>query len=576
VQGVRRIVAGNARHLEANPAAGGGVIEHGKDVLSAPDFGDAFDQVGARRPRRRTRRPLAAPFPMTDRLTISLRAVSVRRGDKWVLRDISWLLRPGQRWALVGDNGAGKTQLLKLLSGDVWPTPGGPKSSGGRARFKNGERSYQAGGLAIDLIDAKRRVAYVGAEQQDKYARYGWNLRVRDLVATGLHRTDLLLLPVTAPQARRVAVVLRAYGLQRHAGRKFLSLSYGQQRLALLARALVQDPDWLLLDELYNGLDANYRRRIDTALEAAARSGRSWVATAHRAVDVPQGTRHMLELRAGHVHAVKDIGAPDLERLTERAGESPSDPARTNKAVGTRRSESPRHVAATRAPVLVRLSQAAVYVDYRPVLRDLDWQLRSGEHWAIYGANGAGKTSFLKLLYGDLSPALGGSIERAGFPPGTPIAEWKQQVGYVSPELQSDYAINVSVLDLVASGRYASIGLVEELTARDRRVAGDWLRFFGLFSVAKRRPRELSYGQLRRALIARAMAADARILLLDEPLTGLDPTQRAIVKRLLERLTQRLTLVIAVHHAQDLPRGMTHGLRLHNRRAFPADAYSAT
>ncbi len=72
------------------------------------------------------------------------------------------------------------------------------------------------------------------------------------------------------------------------------------------------------------------------------------------------------------------------------------------------------------------------------------------------------------------------------------------------------------------------------------------------------------------------MAADARILLLDEPLTGLDPTQRAIMKRLLERLMRRVTLVVAVHHAEDLPRGMTHGLRLHNRRAHPADSYSAT
>jgi ABC-type molybdenum transport system ATPase subunit/photorepair protein PhrA len=132
------------------------------------------------------------------------------------------------------------------------------------------------------------------------------------------------------------------------------------------------------------------------------------------------------------------------------------------------------------------------------------------------------------------------------------------------------------VFDLVASGRYASIGLVDAATAADRRVAAHWLRFFGLLSVAKRRPRELSYGQLRRALVARAMAADARILLLDEPLTGLDPTQRAIMKRLLGRLMKQLTLIIAVHHAADLPRGMTHGLRLHNRRAYPVDSNSAT
>jgi len=518
---------------------------------------------------------------MKSRLAVLLHAVSVRRGDKWVLRDISWCVRPGERWALVGDNGAGKTQLLKLLSGDVWPTPGGPGRPRGDGSGPQGEgRRYLAGGRQVELIDAKRRVAYLGAEQQDKYARYGWNLRVCDLVATGLHRTDLLLMPVTPRQARQVAAGLRVCGLQRHASREFLSLSYGQKRLALLARALVQDPDWLLLDELYNGLDASYRRRIDAVLAAAARRGQSWVVTAHRTADVPRGTRGLLELAEGRVQAVKRLRASDLVRLAQRAGES------ARPRVGARRGAAgklqgkppgkPPATARADASVLVRLSHVDLFVEYRPVLRDLDWTLRKGEHWAVYGANGAGKSSFLKLLYGDLSPAVGGRIERAGFPRGTHIAEWKRRTGYVSPELQSDYAVDVTLWDLVASGRYASIGLVDAPTAADRRVAAYWLRFFGLWTVAKRRPRELSYGQLRRALIARAMAADARIVLLDEPLTGLDPTQRAIMKRLLERLMRRVTLVAAVHHAEDLPRGMTHGLRLHNRRAYPADSYSAT
>ncbi|MGO9635885.1 MAG: ATP-binding cassette domain-containing protein [Steroidobacteraceae bacterium] len=493
------------------------------------------------------------------RLDISLHAVSVRRGGKWVLRDITLRLAAGERWALIGDNGAGKTQLLKLLAGDVWPTPTGRE-----------KRSYRLGRREIDLIEAKPRIAYVGAELQDKYARYGWDLSVRDLIAAGLHGTDLLLWPATAAERGRVTATLRACGLGRLAGRRFSSLSYGQKRLALLACALARQPDWLLLDEFYNGLDTGYRRRIERILETVRAAGRSWIAVTHRAGDVPRGTRGIIELHDGRLRSIKAIGRAAVARLAGGGGPGPNRKRRRRTATAAVHGRAA-------GPLLLRLERADLYVDYRAVLLDLNWELRKGQHWAVFGANGSGKTSFLKLLYGDLSPALGGRIERAGFPAGTPISLWKQQVGYVSPELQADYAVDVTIRDLVASGRHASIGLADAPTVQDRRAAARWLRYFRLVSVAGRRPRELSYGQLRRALIARALTAQARILLLDEPLTGLDPRQRAAMKRLLEPLMRKhLTVVIAVHHAEDLPRGMTHGLRLHKRRAYPSDGGFAT
>ncbi len=240
---------------------------------------------------------------MNPRLAVTLRAAGVRRGDTWVLRGINWQLEPGERWALLGENGAGKTQLLKLLSGDIWPTP---------TRAGAAPRCYRAGGHLLELIDAKRRMAYLGGELQDKYARYGWNLRVRDVVATGLHRTDLLLAPVTRAQAGQVSAMLRACGIKRLAAREFLSLSYGEKRLALLARALVQRPDWLLLDEVYNGLDREYRGRIDSVLAAARAQGQSWIATAHRAMDVPPGTRSLIELSEGRIRRMTRLSARGL------------------------------------------------------------------------------------------------------------------------------------------------------------------------------------------------------------------------------------------------------------------------
>ena len=121
---------------------------------------------------------------------------------------------------------------------------------------------------------------------------------------------------------------------------------------------------------------------------------------------------------------------------------------------------------------------------------------------------------------------------------------------------------NVGVQDLLG------IGLNQAPDAQDLRAAQFWLKFFALSELAQRRPRELSYGQMRRALLARAMAGAPRLLLLDEPFTGLDPLQRALHREMLSGLMMRgITLIMAVHHTEDLPAGITHVLRLHNRRA---------
>jgi molybdate transport system ATP-binding protein len=480
-------------------------------------------------------------------MQISLRQVSLRRASRWALRDITWHLLPGERWALTGANGAGKTQLLKLLATDVWPTPTGREA-----------QTYHLGRREMDRQEARSQIVYLGAEAQDKYSRYAWNPSVSDLLASGLHQTDLLLTPARPREARQVAAMLRACGMTSLAARPYLSLSYGQKRLALLARALIRRPDWLLLDEFYNGLDAMYRWRIDKLLAAALRRGQSWVVAAHRGIDVPRGTTRLIELGDGRIVRIAPL---------RRAALAARDPKRR---IGTMRARS-------RVPgkVLVRLTDADLYLDYRPVLLGVNWQLRAGEHWAITGPNGAGKSSFLKMLYGDLSPALGGRIERAGYPAGTPIEAWKRRIGYVSPELQTDYLIDVTVAELVASGRHASIGLSEPASRADKQCARRWLKFFELSGQAAMRPRELSYGQMRRALLARALAANPRILLLDEPVTGLDPLQRALIRRLLEHLMKRrLAVVMAVHHPEDLPRGITGVLHLSRRRAVVAESAS--
>jgi molybdate transport system ATP-binding protein len=214
---------------------------------------------------------------------------------------------------------------------------------------------------------------------------------------------------------------------------------------------------------------------------------------------------------------------------------------------------------------LLRLRQAAVYREEQPVIGLFDWTLERGQHWHLRGANGAGKSTFIAMLYGDLWPAHGGKRERQW-----PAADdWKARVGLVSPELQARYAATgCTVEQIVASGFHASIGLNEWPTAAELRGVRRELRSWGLTELATRQARELSYGQLRLALVARAFVRARRLWLLDEPFDGLDAAGRQRLRARLDAAVSRgATVVMATHHDEDVPAYVTHVLRLRRGRA---------
>ena len=454
-----------------------------------------------------------------------------------VLDEIDFTLHRGERWALIGPNGSGKTFLLKMLRGDVWPTPTGR------------ERRHSR-------LD-KEQIAYVGPERQDKYVRYGWDLTVAQVVTTGLFDEDIPLTQPSRAQRQRVSRVLQRFGLTGLRRRRMLTLSYGQRRLVLVARAFAGDARVLLLDEVFNGLDVRAREKLRRALERP-RGGHDWVLTSHRPKELPANVTHVARIDGGKM--------VETRRGGQRAGTAAIRRPRPKRA---RYSEI---TSVSTSQWLVRISNATIYRDYRPVIRDLNWTLRAGEHWAVLGANGSGKSTLLSLIYGDLHPALGGTIERAGLSVGERIEDWKRRVAWVSPELQADHYAAQSLEEVVISGRYSSVGLNAPPTAADRRSARRWLEFFGIAELRDRGPRSVSYGQMRLALLARAMANDPELLLLDEPCTGLDGDMRAHVLDEIERLARNGTqIVMAVHDADDIVPAVRNVLKIRagNARSEP-------
>jgi ABC-type molybdenum transport system ATPase subunit/photorepair protein PhrA len=204
-----------------------------------------------------------------------------------------------------------------------------------------------------------------------------------------------------------------------------------------------------------------------------------------------------------------------------------------------------------------------VWLDERVILDGLSLEIHPGECWVVHGANGSGKTTLLRTLYGDFGVATGGRIHRADIEPGVPLEEFKRRAGFVAAHLQADHPHHLSVSEIVQSGRHASIGLNDASTASDRAAARRALAFFDLDGFGSRTREELSYGQMRRVLFARAWVTHPRLLLLDEPLAGVDaPTRRVLLDRIGHLVANGAAVVMSTHHREEWPPYATHELEL--------------
>jgi molybdate transport system ATP-binding protein len=196
------------------------------------------------------------------------------------------------------------------------------------------------------------------------------------------------------------------------------------------------------------------------------------------------------------------------------------------------------------------------------VLSGLDFTLRAGERVAVVGPNGAGKSTFLRLLAGDEQPAAG-SIDRLGLGPHAGAFDVRGRIGLVSPELQARHRFDATGEEVALSGFAGTVGLAEPPTAAQRPAVARVLARLGIGHLASRHLLTLSYGELRKLLLARALAPAPDALLLDEPLAGLDPASRAwMLDAIEEACGQGAALVAVTHHDDEVPRGVERRLAL--------------
>lgn len=467
---------------------------------------------------------------------IVLDALSVNFDERFQLNDINWRVQERQHWMIAGANGSGKSALAAVLAG------AGDIVSGRLSGLP--ER--------VALVSYETQAALIEAERRKDDAD------IMDVISLGTPVAQILAQQCV--DAQLCSELVSQFGLSHLLERAFRQLSTGETRKVMLVRALVSRPNVLVIDEPYDGLDSNTQPLLLDFLTALS-STVQIIVVLNRVDECPEFVTNIAFMDQGELRLQiardNERGIAELHQLlhlkTSDLTLPPADPATRVPALDP-------------AQPLVRLNQVQIRYGETEIFSNLSWTIEPNQHWQLTGPNGSGKTGLLSLITGDHPQCYVNDIYVFGFQRGNGESIWqiKQYIGYVSTALQWEYRVSISLRNVIISGFYDSIGLYTKHSDAQRDIANQWLQLLGMASRADQPFNQLSFGDQRLLLIARAMVKHPPLLILDEPCNGLDDMNRQLVLALIEKICSgsETSVLYVNHHPDDKIAGIEHYLAL--------------
>ena len=542
-----------------------------------------------------------SPDMSNARPFISLDGIAIRLYNRVLFENTHWTFFDNQHWAVIGPNGSGKSSLMKALCGQV------PVVQGDIEYHFATDGAKPQDGITYVSFDAQKTVL----GWQDRFYQARWNsTRSQDGVPVAKYLSlDRVYkvnpfqvvdgLPEPAAFAARRHEVVALLQIEPLLEKNAIQLSNGERRKVFIAQALLKDPRLLILDNPFVGLDQEFRARLRTVIERLTQGDMRVIVVETDRDEIPLGITHVLSVDDCRVASQKPVFLPGTHDISSGNESSPT--RRYPKAEKKRVSQAeqdqnpcfltgmhdepssgetapdkpdPIECEKKRVPPmgqsLVHLENVTVSYNGTRVLREIDWTIREGEHWALIGPNGAGKTTLLSLITGDNPQAYANRVTLFGRRRGSGESIWeiKQRIGWVAPELHLYYPVSITCFNVVCSGFFDSVGLYHRCTPQQREEAQVWMDRLGIASYAETPFRQVSEGQQRMALIARALVKDPTLLVLDEPCQGLDADNRARVIQTIDSLNEHLdaSLIYVTHETDSLPECITRVMRLQEGR----------
>jgi len=506
------------------------------------------------------------PFLTVENITVRLR-------DQLVLKNSSWQIRSDEHWAILGPNGSGKSTLVRSL----W---GGVPLQGGRIVYDFASQEMQT-----QLVPQKDEIGYVSFELHQslmEYEAFQEDLReyagkkdevttAKDVIFSGI----LANRAVTPADEERFSEAVDQLGIHHLLQRGAASLSTGEMRKTLIARALIKSPRLLILDEPFDGLDERSRATLAESINRLMTGSMRVILVVHRLEEIVPHITHVLLVKSGQLF----LQGPKDEVLTSENISSLYGfnlyLERTNRgyrvSYGAEKSDkmdtSVVYEGAIQdvPEVLIEMKDTTVKYNDLVVLDQLNWSMKKGENWAVLGPNGSGKSTIVKLILGDNLQGYANQVmlfeKRKGS--GETLWEIKKHIGAVSSELQVQYRKKMSAYDVIASGFYDSIGLYQYPTPKQKAIVDGWIELLKIGDISNQPYHQLSYGQKRMILLARAMLKSPALLIMDEPCHGLDILNRRRILEIIEMIGGTPTnLLYVTNHKEEILNCITHVMRL--------------
>lgn len=437
----------------------------------------------------------------------------------------------GEQIAILGNNGAGKSLLVDMLIG--------------KSLLRSGTISYDFASHAENFANIKYIAFRDTFTSTDSCYQMRWNQTEQDDVPL----VSEMIAPSDGSEWQNY--LFSTFGISAMLEKKIVALSSGELRKFQLAKALLHHPHVLILDNPYIGLDSSARDLLTDVLSRLS-SSIQMVLVLSRPDDIPPFITHVIPVEGGMVKTKQAYHHPKTSLpLGGDSEEAKILPSRGNSE---------------ETPIIIQLNNVSISYANHTILKPLTWTVRQGEKWALLGRNGSGKSTLLSLICADNPQAYACDISLFGHKRGSGESIWdiKKHIGYVSPEMHRSYLRNIPAVDIVASGLHDTIGLYTHTRPEDLHRCLHWMEAFGIADKQSMSFLCLSSGEQRLVLLARAFVKDPELLILDEPLHGLDTQNRNKVKSIIEQFSLRpgKTLIMVTHYPQELPSTFTHTLNL--------------